>query len=165
MRTHGVIRAFGVCGAMVAVTGCATSALFEQELTKTNTQTVLAFEETVFNKHEVREAFSHYVGPVYIQHDPKLPDDKVGAIKALNQLVTRVYPKSRRVVHRTVAQGDLVAAQVFWDQQPGQTPGVNEVDIFRLEHGRIVEHWEVVEAAASASPASRTGPSRPRIGG
>jgi predicted SnoaL-like aldol condensation-catalyzing enzyme len=49
------------------------------------------------------------------------------------------------VVERTVAQGDLVAAQVFWDQKPGETRGVAMVDIYRLEDGKIVEYWQVAQ--------------------
>ena len=53
--------------------------------------------------------------------------------------------KPRKIVKRTVAQGDLVAAQVFWDQKPGETRGVAMVDIYRLENGKIVEHWDVAQ--------------------
>jgi predicted SnoaL-like aldol condensation-catalyzing enzyme len=49
------------------------------------------------------------------------------------------------VVERTIAQGDLVAAQIIWDQKPGETRGVAKVDIYRLENGRIVEHWDVAQ--------------------
>ena len=67
------------------------------------------------------------------------------AIKALSYLLTNVFPSSRLVVKRTVAQGDLVAAQVFWDQKPGETRGVAMVDIYRLVNGKIVEHWDVAQ--------------------
>jgi predicted SnoaL-like aldol condensation-catalyzing enzyme len=56
-----------------------------------------------------------------------------------------VFPASRIVVERTVAQGDLVAAQVFWDQKPGETRGVAMVDIYRLQNAKIVEHWQVAQ--------------------
>jgi predicted SnoaL-like aldol condensation-catalyzing enzyme len=109
---------------------------------------VLAFEETVFNKHQVKEGFERYVGPSYKQHDPLLADGRDGAIK--------VFPNSRVVVKHTVAQDDLVAAHVFWNQKPGETRGVAMVDIYRLENGKIVEHWGVVqdvpEKAANDNP-------------
>jgi predicted SnoaL-like aldol condensation-catalyzing enzyme len=37
--------------------------------------------------------------------------------------------------------------QVFWDQKPGETRGVRMVDIYRLENGKIVEHWDVAQDA------------------
>jgi predicted SnoaL-like aldol condensation-catalyzing enzyme len=51
-------------------------------------------------------------------------------------------------VERTVAQGDLVEVQLFWDQKPGETRGVAMVDIFRLADGKIVEHWDVAQNLA-----------------
>jgi predicted SnoaL-like aldol condensation-catalyzing enzyme len=55
------------------------------------------------------------------------------------------------VVKRTVAQGDLVAVQLFWDQKPGETRGVAMVDIYRLENGKIVEHWDVAQDLSEKS--------------
>jgi predicted SnoaL-like aldol condensation-catalyzing enzyme len=136
-------------GAALTAAGCAVpGAVIRAEVAHTNTQTVLAFEETVFNKHQVKEGFERYVGPSYKQHDPLLADGRDGAIK--------VFPNSRVVVKHTVAQDDLVAAHVFWNQKPGETRGVAMVDIYRLENGKIVEHWGVVqdvpEKAASDNP-------------
>ena len=63
-----------VVGAAAAVTGCATSGLLiDAELARTNTHTVLAFEETVFNKHRVRDGFDRYVGAQFRQHSAMLP--------------------------------------------------------------------------------------------
>lgn len=133
-------------GAAATTTGCATSRyLIDAEVVRTNTHTVLAFEETVFNKHQVKEGFGRYVGLTFKQHNPMLPDGKDAAIMALSNVLTNVYPGSRKIVKRTVAQGDLVAAQVFWDQKPGETRGVAMVDIYRLENGKIVEHWDVAQ--------------------
>ncbi|MFI4868882.1 MAG: ester cyclase [Steroidobacterales bacterium] len=140
-----------VVGAAAIMTGCATSKLLiDAERVRTNTHTVLAFEETVYNKHHVKEGFDRYVGPDFRQHNATtLPDDKDAAITALSNLLTNVYPASRIVVERTVSQGDLVAAQVFWDQQPGQSRGVTMIEIYRLENGKIVECWGVAQPAAS----------------
>ena len=145
MFTRSMLAALMV-GVAATTTGCATSrALIDAEVARTNTHTVLAFEETVFNKHQVKEGFERYVGPNCRQHSAMLPDDKVAAIKVLSHLLTNEYPASRVVVERTIAQGDLVAAQIFWDQKPGETRGVAKVDIYRLENGRIVEHWDVAQ--------------------
>jgi predicted SnoaL-like aldol condensation-catalyzing enzyme len=139
-----------VAVAITAITmGCTSSRfLVDAELARTNTHTVLAFEETVYNKHHVKEGFDRYVGPTFKQHNPTLPDDKDAAITALTNLITNVYPGSRIVVERTVAQGDLVAAQLFWDQKPGDGRGVSMVEIYRLENGKIVEHWGVAQPLA-----------------
>jgi predicted SnoaL-like aldol condensation-catalyzing enzyme len=145
MFTRRLFAAFMVAVA-VSTTGCATSRLLiDAEVTRTNTHTVLAFEQTVFNKHQVKDGFDRYVGPNFRQHSGMLPDDREAAIRLLSHLLVSEYPASRLLVERTVAQGDLVAVQVFWSQNPAEKRGVARIDIYRLENGRIVEHWEVAQ--------------------
>jgi predicted SnoaL-like aldol condensation-catalyzing enzyme len=132
-----VAGAAGTCG-------CASPRLLlDAEVARTNTHTVLAFQETVYNKHHVREGFERYVGPGFRQHDSTLPEDRDAAIAALNELLANVFPGARIVVERTVAQGDLVASQLRW--QPGDGHGMERVEIYRLENGRIVECWAVAQ--------------------
>jgi predicted SnoaL-like aldol condensation-catalyzing enzyme len=145
MRAPVMIRAVSLCSAVAMMSGCATSAVYEQELAKSNAQTVLAFEETVFNKHDVNEAFEHYVGPTFAQHQSRLPQNKAAAIAAYDNLVTHLFPQSRMSVQRTVAQGNLVVTQALWQRAAAASPGVAEVDIYRLENGRIIEHWSVAQ--------------------
>jgi predicted SnoaL-like aldol condensation-catalyzing enzyme len=145
MFTRRLLAAFMVAGAL-STTGCATSKLLiDAEVIRTNTHTVLAFEQTVFNKHQVKDGFDRYVGPSFRQHSGMLTDDREAAIRLLSQLLVSEYPASRLLVERTVAQGDLVAVQVFWSQDPAENRGVARIDIYRLENGRIVEHWEVAQ--------------------
>lgn len=148
MPTLRLIRAVGVCGAVVAASGCATTAVLEQELTKTNTQTVLAFEETVFNKHEVPLAFDHYVGPTFVEHFPRLIVDRELAERDYQRLVTQRFRDWRVTIVRTIAQRDFVAAQGSWERADGRGQTVPIVDIYRLQQGHIIEHWAVVQAGS-----------------
>ena len=148
MSTHRLSAAF-MAGVAAAASGCATPRfLIDAETVRTNTHTVLAFEETVFNKHQVREGFERYVGPGFRQHSAILPDERDATISVLSHLLNSEYPASRLTVERTVAQGDLVAVQVLWKQAPGDVGGVARVDIFRLQDSRIVEHWDVEQEIA-----------------
>jgi predicted SnoaL-like aldol condensation-catalyzing enzyme len=133
--------------AAVLSSACSTPRfVIEAENARTNTHVVLAFEETVFNKHHVHEGFNRYVAPDYREHDPTLPGDVDAVARALNNQLTDVFPDSRVIVKRTVAQRDLVAVHGFWDQVPGASRGVARVDIYRLVNTRIVEHWVVEQA-------------------
>ncbi|HWW21190.1 MAG TPA: ester cyclase [Steroidobacteraceae bacterium] len=137
-----------------AVSGCSTPRfVIEAENARTNTHIVLAFEETVFSKHHVREGFSRYVAPEYKEHDPAFPGGQDEAARGLVDQLTNEYPDSRVVVKRTVAQRDLVSVHAFWDQKPGATRGLVRVDIYRLVNARIVEHWVVEQAVPSGSDA------------
>ena len=161
MNNRGLTTPILTLSAVVAATsGCAAStAALRQEEAKTNTQTVLAFEETVYNKHQVQEGFAHYVGQMYREHDARLGEGRDTAIRALTQLVSS-YPASRVNVQRTIAQGNMVAVQLMWNAEAPPARGIARVDIYRLEVGRIVEHWDVAQEPlpiAALTDALRTG--------
>src|SRR5450432_2125290 len=125
-----------------------TGAVFRAGVTQQNTAVVLAFLDTVFNKHEVEQAFKLYVAPQYHQHNPMVADGNEGPMQALTHYTHELYPELRQEVKRTVAQGDLVAVHSRFfkhaaDRNSGQ--GQVAVNIFRLEHGKIVEQWDVVQ--------------------
>lgn len=141
---------YAVCAlAALSLSACATSSpVARAALAQQNTAVVLAFLDTVFNRHEVGAAFKMYVGATYRQHNPKLADGREAAIVGLTRLTREVYPELRQEVKRTVAQGDLVTVHTRQTRNAAERAsgrGVAVIDIFRLEHGRIVEHWDVVE--------------------
>ena len=147
MRSGRLTAQVLVLSAMVvAASGCASMAELRQEEAKTNTQTVLAFEETIYNKHQIQEAFAHYVGQTYREHDARFGEGRDSAMRALTRLV-EAYAASRVTVQRTIAQGNLVAVQLIWNAQPPPARGIPRVDFYRLEEGRIVEHWAVTQEA------------------
>ena len=136
-----------------------TGAVSRAAVAQQNTAVVLAFLDTVFNRHEPEQAFKLYVGPYYRQHDPKLEDGAEAAIRALTQLTRELYPELRQEVKRTVAQGDLVAVHSRYLRSAAereQGSGRAAVDIFRLEHGKIVEHWDVVQEVPARSENGNT---------
>ena len=53
---------------------------------------------------------------------------------------------------RFVAEGDLVVVHSHLVRKPGDR-GMAVMDIFRLENGKIVEHWDVLQEAPE-SPAN-----------
>jgi len=133
----------------LSLSACATSGpVARAAQAQQNTAVVLAFLDTVFNRHEVDAAFKMYVGPGYRQHNPKVADGRDAAIAGLTRLTHEVYPELRQEVKRTVAQGDLVTVHTRQTRSAAERAsgrGMAIIDIFRLERGRIVEHWDVVE--------------------
>lgn len=132
-----------VAGALLSVTPA-----FAGELEDRNTAVVVGFLETAFNRHDVPGAIDQYFGPAYIQHNPNVADGRDAALRGLSRLVAN-NPQLTISIKRTIAQGDLVAAHFHQVRQPGER-GKAIVDIFRLENGRIVEHWDVIEEVPEA---------------
>src|SRR5260221_14728222 len=108
---------------------------------ETNKKVVLDFYEKGLNQKDFDAAAKHF-GPRYIQHNPGAPDGIEG-FKAFIALRKEKFPNAKSEIKRAFAEGDYVILHVHGVREPGER-GVAIVDIFRLENGKIVEHWDVV---------------------
>jgi predicted SnoaL-like aldol condensation-catalyzing enzyme len=104
--------------------------------------TVLAFYEAALNDKDVEKA-ERYLGDVYLQHNPHVPDGPEGLFRFI-RFRRDNYPDAHNEVKRVIAEGDLVALHVHSVVVPG-TPGRAIVDIFRVAEGKVVEHWDVIQ--------------------
>ena len=95
------------------------------------------------------DAVDALIAPGYIQHNPNAATGAAG-LKAMLRRARHRYPEVRHDVKRIVADGDLVVAHVHVRFQP-DTDGFAAVDIFRFSGGRIVEHWDVMQAVPPES--------------
>jgi len=146
---------FMMSAGMLCLAACSTPHfLIEAENARTNAHVVLAFEDTVYNKHHVHEAFLRYVAADYREHDLDLPDGADASARALEAQVTGNSDSSRLLVKRTLAQGDLVAVHALWDKPPQRVQGIIRVDIYRLVNAKIVEHWLVQQSEAHSDSRS-----------
>jgi predicted SnoaL-like aldol condensation-catalyzing enzyme len=103
---------------------------------------VLDFYEKAINQKNFEAAAVHF-GPRYTQHNPNAADGPEG-LKAFLGFLREKFPASRSEVKRVFAEGDYVILHVHAVREPG-TRGAAIVDIFKLEGGKIVEHWDVVQ--------------------
>jgi len=110
--------------------------------TEANKQAVLAFYEAALNRKDA-DAAARYLGPKYVQHNPSAADGIEG-LKAFVQFLRDKFPQSRSEVKRVVAEGDHVVLHVHSVREPN-TRGRAVIDIFRLENGKIVEHWDAIQ--------------------
>ena len=115
----------------------------------TNREIVERFIDLLYRQGRVREAFETYVHEDYIQHNPLAPDGRAAAIAALEPYFAS-QPDAVREVHRIIVDGDLAAVHVRTRQNP-QDRGFAIVDILRVENGKIVEHWDVIQAVPEQS--------------
>ena len=111
----------------------------QQEANKKN---VVEFYEKALNQKDF-EAASKYLGPRYTQHNPVAADGPEG-LKAFIQFLRDKFPNSRSEIKRVFADGDYVIVHVHAIREPG-TRGRAIIDIFKLENGKVVEHWDVAQ--------------------
>jgi predicted SnoaL-like aldol condensation-catalyzing enzyme len=107
-----------------------------------NKKTVIAFYEAGLNQKDFAKA-AQYFGPRYIQHNPNAGDGPEG-FKRFVEFLREKFPQSHSEIKQVFADGDYVILHVHAVREPG-TRGNAIVDIFRLENGKIVEHWDVVQ--------------------
>jgi predicted SnoaL-like aldol condensation-catalyzing enzyme len=93
-----------------------------------------------------------YFSPDYIQHNPTIPN---GA-SAIANLIPTLKKDLSYEFGMVVAEGDLVMVHgryVGWGPKP-----MAAVDIFRLEDGKVVEHWDVLQEEVPASATASGNP-------
>jgi len=91
-----------------------------------------------------RETFPGYFnGTEYIQHNPWVADTIPGLIAGLQALAAKGQAVVYKRVHMVLGEGDfvLVVAEATFGGVP-----TGMYDLFRIEKGRIAEHWDTLEA-------------------
>jgi predicted SnoaL-like aldol condensation-catalyzing enzyme len=118
-----------------------------------NKKIVLDFYNSALNGSNFESAAAHF-GAGYIQHNPMIQDGIEGFRSFVKDLKER-FPKVRGDIKRIFAEGDFVILHVHAKREPEEA-GLAIVDIFRLEAGKIVEHWDVRQPMPESS-ANRNG--------
>jgi predicted SnoaL-like aldol condensation-catalyzing enzyme len=112
-------------------------------------ETVIALLDTAFNQKKPAEAFERFGGSDYRQHSPTAPDGKDAIIALLKGWLPTV-PNLRYDIKRIISDGDMVWVHSHVTTGPDDR-GQAVVDIFRLENGKVVEHWDVGTAVPEKS--------------
>ena len=130
--------------ATVILLACASPAAADAATAQqeANRQAVIAFYDKALNQKEADEALA-YVGNRYIQHNPNAQDGPEG-FKKFIAFLREKFPNSHSEIKRSFVDGDYVILHVHAVREPG-TRGNAIIDIFKLENGKIVEHWDVVQ--------------------
>lgn len=140
---HLIVRSAAIVAASVLTLSLASGAAMAggaQE--EANRKTVLAFYEKGLNQKDADAALA-YVGDRYVQHNPNAADGPDGFRKFIGFLRDK-FPNSHSEIKRSFVDVDYVILHVHAVREPGSR-GNAIVDIFKLENGKVVEHWDVVQ--------------------
>lgn len=119
-----------------------------------NKKIVIDFYEGVFLQHKVKEYADRYIGQQYIQHNPNVPDGKAPFVNFFTEKFQK-NPQAKNEIKRAIAEGNLVVLHVHSTENE-KDRGRAIIDIFRVENGKIVEHWDVIQNIPEQSKNTNT---------
>ncbi|WP_211092526.1 ester cyclase [Chitinophaga varians] len=103
------------------------------------------------------EALDSLLAPQYINHTPSTPDPPrgPGGLKPIIAAFRRAFPDLHFEIKDLIASDSIVVARVvmtgtqqdslFQLPPTGKKMAVNQINIEKIVHGRIVEHWRVTD--------------------
>jgi predicted SnoaL-like aldol condensation-catalyzing enzyme len=112
-----------------------------------NKKKVVEFYDLLINKKDFESA-EKYMADHYIQHNPRAADGHDGLRAHIENLKAN-FPGVRSEIKKIIAEGDYVVLHVHSRRTPERQLAI--IEIFRLEDGRIAEHWDVVQEIPETS--------------
>jgi predicted SnoaL-like aldol condensation-catalyzing enzyme len=119
-----------------------------------NKQLVREFYDLAFNQHLAQEAVAKYMGPNYRQHNPNGKDGPQAFLAYMSWLLS-TFPDVKVEFKRFIAEGDLVVVHSHVKRDPAGR-GSAVIDIFRVDNGKIDEHWDVIQEIPETSQNQNT---------
>lgn len=113
---------------------------------ETNKKLVADFYQELFGNKNI-DVIDKYIGDVYIQHNPSAADGKESLKEVLKQWFKNANKEKIDIQH-IGADGDLV--YLHTKSHNGEKI-FSIIDIFRIQEGKIVEHWDVIEEVPEKS--------------
>lgn len=118
-----------------------------------NRRLVFAFHDAFFNRRDVRAA-ERYVALDLREHSPHLTDGRQALMDHYRKDFARHPQQSFRVV-RSAVDADIVFLHLHAKSAP-EDRGRAVVEIYRVDGGKIVEHWSVVQTVPDSSDGADT---------
>lgn len=113
-------------------------------MSEANKAATIAFYKQALIDGDVENAFRAFAGPTYRQHNPLIEDGMQGVKKFVAWIISN-HPGAHGDIKRVFADGDHVILHSHWFGLSDNPYGEAVVDIFRLEAGKLVEHWDVIQ--------------------
>jgi len=91
-----------------------------------------------------------FIAPDYIQHSQLAPPGR-DAFKSFLESIREQTPQAVHDVKRAFVDGDHVTVHYHVRRWPDDL-GWAVIDIFRIENGKIAEHWDVLQDVVEGGP-------------
>lgn len=116
--------------------------------TEANREFVKNFLYDVMQGNRPEKTLDYFDGDTYLQHNTGIADGLSGLGAALAALAEQNIQMIYTTVHQVLAQGNFVLA--VSEGTFGDAP-TSYYDLWRVENGKIAEHWDVMETIADKS--------------
>jgi predicted SnoaL-like aldol condensation-catalyzing enzyme len=110
--------------------------------TEENKALVASFVDQVLVKGHYDQLTTFISSETYLQHNTSIGDGLSGLGKAIEEMTKQGISMVYETNHKVLGQGNFVLA-ISEGSFAGKT--VSFYDLFRIENGKIVEHWDVIE--------------------
>jgi predicted SnoaL-like aldol condensation-catalyzing enzyme len=120
--------------------------------TQLNKALVRSFVETILIKGRFDKLLEYY-HPDIIQHNPYIPNGTDGLIKGITELAKKGVTLEIQKIHHVYGEGNFVLT-VSEGKLAGKPTAF--FDLFRVENGKVVEHWDVLQEIPAQQAHSNT---------
>ena len=147
--TRNTVRFGAVFAAAFALTACQSGNSAQEALEQANLEKALYCANVLEVELDIEKARRECIGSTYIQHSSHVPDGKEGLLTYFEGRIKK-FPEMRAEIKRAGADGDLVWMHVHFKKTP-ESRGNAVINIFRMEDGKLVEHWGVGQPVSKKS--------------
>lgn len=111
--------------------------------TETNKKLVSTFVDDILVNGRMEKLAGYFDGDNYIQHNPEIANGLSGLGAALKAIADAGVTMKYDTVHKVLGKGNFVltVSEGAFAGKP-----TSFYDLFRVENGKIAEHWDTIEA-------------------
>lgn len=137
-------------GALIFLGGCVTAPESVAPSTSNSDKSkaiVLEFVNVVLFGGDLAQA-ERYLHNDYIQHNPKIPGGREGFVSYFTELNTQLEQMNATIegeIEHVIAEDDHVMIVIAYRIDGPIKVRFRAADLFRVENGKIAEHWDVRE--------------------
>lgn len=120
-----------------------TTQITDLDKTEANKTLVRNFVEDILVNGKMEKLAGYFNGDFYLQHNPQIADNLSGLGAALEAMAKQGVTMKYDTIHKVLGEGNFVLVI-----SEGSFAGAHTsfYDLFRVENGKIVEHWDTIEA-------------------